>query len=311
MFSVIIPAYNAAKYIEKSISSVLCQTVDDFEILVVDDGSTDDTRGIVEAIPDDRIRCIYQPNGGVSSARNTGIRSAKGDYICFLDADDLWKSNHLAVIAGLSEKYPTAYIYLTGYEIHLHDGQILQKTSPGVSTDLQCDNVFKHIWEYGYFLNTNSVACKKSVFETVGLFEVGVKNGEDDDMWYRLFSYFSAAISSEITTVYIREYSTATVTRVFVENWVFLRRVDGIMADSTIPEGRKKYLKLLMEQRKISLVRNCILNGNKGKAWSYFRQVDRTLVKSRKYIGTWIALIIPSAITLYVINRRDKSYYRS
>ena len=81
MFSIVIPAYNAASYIEKSIHSVLNQTVGDFEVLVIDDGSTDGTQKIVETIRDDRIRYIYQPNGGVSSARNMGIRSAKGDCI--------------------------------------------------------------------------------------------------------------------------------------------------------------------------------------------------------------------------------------
>ena len=209
------------------------------------------------------------------------------------------------------EEYPAADVFLTGYEIHLHDGQILKKASPGITDDMQCDNVFKHLWEYGYFIHTNSVACKKSVFDLVGLFEVGVTNGEDDDMWYRMFAHFSAAISREITTVYMRENSTATVSRVFVEDWAFLPRVDGIMADSSIPDEKKYYLRRLLEQRQLFLVRNCILNGNKKKAWTHFQRIDRNLVNGMKYAETWIALIIPSAITSFLVRKRDRNYYRS
>lgn len=311
MFTVIIPAYNAASYIHKAIGSVLAQTVSDFEILVIDDGSTDNTKAIVEAVKDDRIRYIYQPNGGVSSARNAGIRNARGEYISFLDADDLWKPNHLAVVTQLINKYPAASIYLTGYEILLHDGHIINKSCPGVSGDLHSDNVFNLIWEHGYFIHTNSVACKTSAFDTVGLFEVGVKNGEDDDMWYRLFAYFSAAVSSEITTVYIRENSRATVSRIHVSDWVFLSRVDGIMASSSVLPERKEYLRLLLEQRKLSGVRNCILNGEKKLAWKQMRQIDKRLLKKKKYIETLVALLLPSAISLFFANNRDRKYYRT
>ena len=97
MFSVIIPAYNAEAFIRNSICSVLAQTVEDFEIVVVDDGSIDHTAAKIKSIDDFRIRYIYQENAGVSAARNTGIQNARGEYICFLDADDLWKQNHLEV----------------------------------------------------------------------------------------------------------------------------------------------------------------------------------------------------------------------
>lgn len=98
MISVIIPAYNSAAYIGSTIESVLNQSFEDFEILVVDDGSKDCTRKIVEEFQkqDSRIKYFYKENGGVSSARNLGIREALGDYVSFLDSDDLWKSYFLA-----------------------------------------------------------------------------------------------------------------------------------------------------------------------------------------------------------------------
>ncbi len=309
MFSVIIPAYNAALYIQKSIDSVLNQTFNDFEILVVDDGSSDDTRKVVKAFEDDRIHYIYQPNGGVSSARNTGILNASGEYICFLDADDLWKSNHLQVVSRLIKEYPAADVFLTGYEILLHNEHSIINVCPGVESDLQIDNMFEYIFKYGYFFNTNSVSCKKSTFDTVGLFEIGVKNGEDDDMWYRLFAYYSTAVSGTVTTTYIRENSSATSTRVFVDNWIFLQRVGGIMSSTSVSEEKKNYLQRLLEQRKLSFVRYCILNRDKKAAWKQMRGINKSLLKKKKYIATLIALLLPCSISIFLVKNRDKQYY--
>ncbi len=310
MFSVIIPAYNAESFIRNSIASVLAQTVDDFEIVVVDDGSKDNTATAVKSIDDFRIRYIYQENAGVSAARNMGIQNARGEYICFLDADDLWKPNHLAELTNLINKYPAASVYMTGHEILLHNGQVIKKSCPGVSGDLQSDNVFRLIWEYGYFIHTNSIACKASTFDTVGLFEVGVKNGEDDDMWYRLFAYYSAGISSEITTTYIRENSRATVSKIFVDDWVFLKRVEAIMADDAVSTEKKHYLKHLLEQRKLSFARDRILNADKKTALKILRGLDKRLVRKKKLAETLIALLIPHRLVAAHIKNRDRMYYQ-
>lgn len=309
MFSVIIPAYNAEPFIRNSIQSVLAQTVDDFEIVVVDDGSKDNTKEVIKSIEDLRIRYIYQENAGVSAARNKGIQSAKGEYVCFLDADDLWKPNHLEVLTNLINKYPEASVYLTGYEILLHNGKTILKCCPLVNGDMQSHNVFKQIWEHGYFIHTNSIACKSAAFNTVGLFEVGIKNGEDDDMWYRLFSFFSAAISREITTTYIRENSNATVKRMFVDNWVFLQRVDQIMGSPVVSSEKKDYLRHLLEQRKLSFVRYCILVGDKKTARKQMKTIDKRLLKKKKYLVTLAALVVPTVISTYIISKRDKHYY--
>ncbi|MBQ3082017.1 MAG: glycosyltransferase family 2 protein [Clostridia bacterium] len=310
MFSVIIPAYNAELFVKNAIESVLSQTVGDFEIIVIDDGSKDNTRSVVESIKDDRIRYIYKENGGVSSARNAGIQNAKGEYVCFLDADDLWKTNHLEVVSRLACRFPECNLYLTGYEILLHDGNTIKKGCP-VAEDVQSDNVFKQIWDYGYFMNTNCVACKRSVFDTAGLFEVGVKNSEDDDMWYRMFSYFSAAISGEITTVYVRENSRATASKTFVEDWVFLSRVSSIMASEKVSDEKKHYLRKLLEQRKQSAVRMRILNKDKKNAWKKFMGLNVRLLRPKKYIVTLIALLLPSCISIKLVNKRDKAYYHT
>ena len=114
MFSVVIPLYNKQDCIRNTVQSVLNQTFPDFEINIVDDGSTDRSLEIARQFDDPRIRVFSKPNGGVSSARNYGIRQSRKKYIAFLDADDLWYPDYLSEIARLIDKYPGCGIYSAG-----------------------------------------------------------------------------------------------------------------------------------------------------------------------------------------------------
>lgn len=111
MISVIMPAYNVANYIEKSINSVLQQSYTDFELVIVNDGSTDNTREIILdcQAKDNRIRLVEQTNQGVSVARNTGIENAQGEYISFLDGDDLWHQDFFAGNGKFCRKFRSKY----------------------------------------------------------------------------------------------------------------------------------------------------------------------------------------------------------
>lgn len=115
-FSVIIPLYNKAPYIGKALQSVLEQTFDDFEIIVVDDGSTDDSYSVAKAVLETSERpfkLIHQENAGVSTARNKGVAASSGEYICFLDGDDWWAPTFLEKMDELIQDYPEAGIYGT------------------------------------------------------------------------------------------------------------------------------------------------------------------------------------------------------
>ena len=110
--SVIIPLYNKEKYIVSAIDSVIAQSYQDFEIVVVDDGSRDGGAALVEAMADPRVRLIRQANGGVSRARNTGIAAARGELVCFLDADDWYGPAFLAVLVAMYRRYGRARLTL-------------------------------------------------------------------------------------------------------------------------------------------------------------------------------------------------------
>ena len=313
MFSVIIPAYNAAGFIKKTIESVLNQKEQNFEILVIDDGSTDATSSVVKSIEDERIHYIYQENAGVSVARNTGILSSKGEFICFLDADDWWKSNHLETLNKLILDYKNANVFITGHEVWLRDGSIIEKSKIRLKEikkeSFYSENAFETILKHGYFFHTNSMCCERGVFEKVGLFEPGVKNGEDDDMWYRMFAKYSVAIAMEVTTCYSRQNCIATAQRTRNLDWIFLSRLESIYSDITIPKNRKESLERLMERRKVSDIRYLILSGRKREAIKLFFDLDFRAHKKGRVLFTFIALIVPTKIIKIYIDRRDKEYY--
>lgn len=314
MFSVVIPAYNAQNFIANSIGSVLAQSVKDFELIVVDDGSTDATRAQIENFSDKRIHYIYQENQGVSAARNKGIEESRGEYICFLDADDEWKPEHLLVMKGLIERYNMCGFYVSGYDIRLSNGTLINKSEQILekidNNEFKSDDGYEILNTYGYFLNTNTVCCRREVFDKVGLFRVGVKNGEDDDMWYRIFAYYSVAVSKRSTTVYDRANCGATGQRGAVSEPPFLQRVPGILESAEVPQHRKESLLCWMERNKLSRARKHILAGNKSEAYNLLKKLDVKKVNKKKYFETLLCLVIPTRFVQKHIYNRDKGYYQ-
>lgn len=126
MISVIIPLYNKESCIEKTIKSVLNQTYQDFELVIVDDGSTDNSKNIVFSIADKRIRYVYKQNGGVSSARNYGLRQVSSDWVVFLDADDTFFPNTLESFIVATKKYPMASVIVGGFMVRENNHEQLE-----------------------------------------------------------------------------------------------------------------------------------------------------------------------------------------
>ena len=180
-FSVVIPLYNKELSIQKTLNSVLSQTYTNYEIIVVDDGSTDESALQVLKIVDKRIKLIQKENGGVSCARNKGILAAKGEYVAFLDGDDLWHPTYLETLHQLIQDYPNNAIY--GIECV----KIVNEEIPSLEND--ATNYYRGIadWDYSKMFFTGSSTCapREKLIE-LGLFDTRMKYGEDMDMWFRL-----------------------------------------------------------------------------------------------------------------------------
>ena len=310
-FSVIIPAYNAEKTINRAVSSVLTQTFEDFELIIVDDGSNDNTEAYINIFQDKRIKYYRQKNNGVSFARNKGIEESIAEYICFLDADDEWKKDHLEVLSEMIENYKDCGIYVTGHEIRLLNGktknrftEITKNINEGIHQD-----GYEILNKYGYFIHTNSVCCKREVFDKVGKFALGIKNGEDDDMWFRIFAYYPLAISKKITTIYDRENSSATNIRPTNIESKFYTRLNTLLLSSKVPQNRKNSLMIWAERNKLSRARKHIILGNKKEAIKLIKTVSLKKVNKKKYFETLISLFIPSPVISKILKKRDKAYY--
>ncbi|AVH49942.1 glycosyltransferase family 2 protein [Acinetobacter sp. SWBY1] len=203
MFSVVIPLYNKEKYIGRAVESVLAQTYQDFELIVVDDGSTDASVSQINSIFDPRLRIIQQKNQGEGPARNAGIQVANREWIAFLDADDAWLPDHLDELSNIINKHPNAKMLSTSCaQIEDSNEKFNVKNS-----------LNSHIREIDYFyeasikigiINSTSLAINKCVFLDVGGFNQ-FKAGADLECWARIALKYNVAISNKITCCYFRD----------------------------------------------------------------------------------------------------------
>ena len=188
LFSVIIPLYNKAPYVGKTIESVLGQTLGNYELIIIDNGSTDGSSEIVAGFTDPRIRTIrLDKNVGVSNARNNGVAMATATYITFLDADDWWEPTFLEEMAGLIERHPDAGIYGTGYYIVKNSKKRLAPVGVGeefVEGEINYCSVYARTLCMP--LTSITIALPKAVFEENGGFKPHLKLGEDFDLWIRI-----------------------------------------------------------------------------------------------------------------------------
>ncbi len=214
LFSVVIPLYNKRPYIKRAVESILAQTIQNFEIIVVDDGSTDGGADIVREIDSPKIRLFQQENFGVSAARNCGITRAQGDIVAFLDADDEWKPGFLKKIAFLAEKYPHAGAYATAVESIEVDGSLKVKNFRILDGNLEdgvIENYFKVASQFP--LTSSSIAVPKIILSEVGGFRLFEELSEDVDMWVRIALRYPIAWSEDSLVVLHKEAGNRAVVK--------------------------------------------------------------------------------------------------
>lgn len=214
--SVIIPTYNYGKYIEKAIDSVLAQTYKDFEIIVVDDGSTDNTREIIQTRYKDKVRYFYQENKGAPVARNKGIKESKGEYLAFLDQDDLFHPLNLEKkVDFLDSNSEFGWVYsdytgITEPGFKKPTGNITRKGS--AAKYKISGHISKQLIE-GYLLSTPStVMIRRNVIDKAGCFDEKISHLEDYDLWLRISYWFPIGfIDQELCTVLYHKNSSSSM----------------------------------------------------------------------------------------------------
>lgn len=182
VISVIIPTYNHEKYISEAIQSALDQTYKDLEIIVVDDGSTDKTRELVKT-KWPMVKYIYQNNQGISAARNKGIRESTGDHVAFLDADDFWYKDKLALQVKQIEQNDKIGLITCGRKVIGETGE--EEYIPEIN-NLERTDILKKLAISNIIGGGSTVLVRRSCFDKVGYFDEELKVSEDCEMWFRI-----------------------------------------------------------------------------------------------------------------------------
>ncbi len=288
-FSVVIPLYNKEKFIKRAIDSILSQTIQDFELIIVDDGSTDKSSEIVQAYEDDRIKLISKENEGVSVARNVGILNAKADFIAFLDADDEWLPDFLETIQKLIHDYPLAGVYATAEFGEDKKGNLVPTTFttlPAHPWSGEIKNLF-NVMANGPYPVTPSTSCiKRNVFEDVGMFPIGIKRGEDIDMWIRICLKYKIVFSTEAKIIRHIDFDggSAVLAGITEKNLYALmeleKKIDAKEINSEFIGDAKKLISRLLSAE----IDNCIANKKYVLALKYIfdKKMDKMPMKRSK-----------------------------
>jgi glycosyltransferase involved in cell wall biosynthesis len=193
--SVIIPAYNAMKYLPETLESVLKQTFTDFEVVIVDDGSSDNICEWANQIIDDRVRLISQQNQELAAARNTGILNSTGEYIAFIDADDIWEASKLEKQVNYLDSDPLVGLVDTWTALIDENGNFLNKI---INNSIEGDvrRIATEVCN-AFIASGSSPMIRRTCFDKVGLFDVDIKFAEDVDMWIRIGIHYHFGVVKE------------------------------------------------------------------------------------------------------------------
>lgn len=264
LFSVIIPLYNKELYISKTLNSVLCQNFTDFEIIIVNDGSTDNSEKSVLDINDSRIKYYFKNNEGVSATRNFGIKKAKGKYIAFLDADDYWYPDHLKEILNLISIKPHLSVFTSLLEVQTKNNIYSAKYS---ISNLETYNEIPFFTSSfsRVILSGSTTVIKTDVVENIGYFNTDFDNGEDTDYWIRIGLKYNIGLVNKITARHV-----------FVENSLSKKpfNMDRTCKFNQFAEAEKsdKNIKKMIDINRFSLALKCKMTADYDN-FNYFKSV--------------------------------------
>ena len=278
-FSIIIPTFNRAKVINSTIKSVLKQSFSNFEIIIIDDGSTDDTKEVIKKIKDNRVKYIYQKNSERSVARNKGIINAAGEWICFLDSDDEYESDHLQNFFEEISKDSNPKLYFSEQKVKEVDcgSIIIQKTKYN-----KCNAPL-------FFAQESVVPGRVCIHREIlkkHKFDEEIVIVEDADLWFRISCYFQVKYINKSSFIYNLHEDNS----INVKNNAYLKRLKGLK--KTFNKKEKKYLK---KEDRSMILNNCYFGIHK-----YYVKKNQIL-KSR--------LSILRAIILYPKHRLKEKLY--
>jgi glycosyltransferase involved in cell wall biosynthesis len=306
--SVVIPLYNKALYIGRAIESVLNQSVQSDEIVIIDDGSTDNSVSEVLKFKDSRIRLIQQPNAGEGATRNNGVAEAQYGLVAFLDADDQWKPDFLLNIKRLRNNFPDCGAYGTAYEIIDPGGSsshpVLKGVPPAPWIGI-IPNIFKML-EYDSPFCSSSIAIPKNVYWELKGFSEGVTQGADKMMWIRLGSKYPIAFSPSRQAIYHRE-AINRACNIFEPTPAAANLIDRMITNGEIPislldDARNYYAALKLQKARLM-----VIQGHAESARGLLDSIKRNRKYRSQALWWYFWSIMPHSIFKSIQSLRSRS----
>ena len=298
-FSVIIPLYNKSAYICHTIDSVLAQSFGDFEIIVIDDGSSDNGPELVRIIADPRVKLISQANGGVSIARNNGIAQAKGEWICFLDADDWYHPAYLATQHATIVAHPAAEVIATEYK-PIPDVPDWRPTPwPLPPLAYETINDLPRRWMTAIPFFTGSIAVRRTtLLGTQPCFPVGESYGEDLDLWFRLAETNPVVLSQQALVAYRTAVSGSLANSVDRGDLPpFLTRLKERALSRHRHDPKRRSALELVTQQYITQARHLASTGKRGPALQRLLEITGDGARFKRWWTTlFLALVAPAPL---------------
>jgi glycosyltransferase involved in cell wall biosynthesis len=302
--SVVLPTYNSARFLGTAIQSVLDQTFQDWELIVVDDGSDDNTRDVLAAFRDPRIRYFYQENRGAPAALNAGLRLARGAYVAFLGGDDRWMAEKLALQVAQLDGLPpqVALVYADLRLVNLEDNAILGRFLDGREPP-RGRVLSELVRTEGSFIHPCASLIRREVFDKVGLFDETLRTHEDWDLWIRIASVYEVEALDIPLAVYGRHPSQLTK-----DIWQMYS--DGVEAklrvlrSNTLPPADRRALRHYLAHHHYGYGIKALNLGRRKEAWEALLKSLRLRPGERKtYIHLGLPLLSPRLYRWFSILR--------
>ena len=299
-FSVVIPLYNKAPYIKSTIASVLAQTVEDFEIIVLDDGSTDGGADIVAAIDDPRVRLLRQANAGVSSTRNRAISMARSQWVAFLDADDWLHPHYLQSLVIAQDLHPAADVAATQY-IPLCDSTGVWPPAwhvtevPVASESIELIEDLPTKWMKGPTFNSSSVCIRTTrLLQMQPCFAVGESHAEDLDLWFRVAEKSAIAwVKRPLVAYRVSVEGSLSLENTELKLPPFFHRIRARALSGAMTEVQAISTLKMVADQEISMARDALASGQRREAIRLLRSARNWASKRRWWFTVVMTAFVP------------------